>query len=997
MQRTVYLFIFLFFCTAALSFAQGWREGEMEIRVELKSPADAGLLHALKLNGDIYPGHALLYVIPAELNRIDNAGLEYSIQKENLNTYYQNFWQTTESYHSYQEIIDLMDSLSNAFPGFCRKYVVGQSVEGREISYLKISDNVTEDEYEPEILFDGGIHGDEIGGAENCIRFARMLCLEYGNDPDITFLIDNREIMIYPMVNPDGRENMTRYNANGVDLNRDFGYMWDAWGNSPAAFSQVESKKLRNMFLNHQYSVSLSMHSGVEVFLFPWYYRQSQCPDHDAMHYLANDYVNTSGYANLQFGPGASTLYEVNGSSAETAYGDMGTYGMTLEISEDKQPPPAQIMHYYNLNEASMIELIENAGYGLKGKITNAFGQAVPASVRISNQLPIYTDPVLGDYHKFLVPGTYSLHVKANGYKDTTINNIVISDHSSSVIQDINLQLDSGQYVYRVIACQIPNNSFADEDASWEAIGEPDSINYSIGRNGWVVLDVLTPIINGEGTDFTVYEGDDTPESYNCYVSFGMDGPWFELGEATGTTDFDLSDVIINSARYIKLVDDGDGSFGANAGFDLDAVKVIQHSPGIFLALSKYTVLDTATGNGNHHADPGETFDLLVGLHNTGDNTAQNVQGIIDADPLYTTINTGSANFGNIPANDTAYGIFNLSLNESTPQGHPLIIYLDVTSNNGTYQNSYNLHFIVGKTPVLIIDLDKNFTSGPVIAETCEELGVIYEYRKAFPNDFSFYQSVFLCLGIFEENHVLSQAEGQKLAGFLNNKGDLYMEGGDTWYFDAATPVHPYFNIQGLSDGNGDLGTLSGMPGFITDGMTFDYIGENNFIDRIKPTNFAVTLFDNVSPAYTSSVAYEGGTYQTVGSSFEFGGLADSIPPSTKTELLQRILNFFNGVYTGINPPAKSNKFQCDLFPNPCKKEFYITFGAETDEHISIDIYNLTGQLIYAKKEMNILDGMIRISFDDIFAGRESNAAAIYYVKIKARNHTITKKLIKVN
>lgn len=51
-------------------------------------------------------------------------------------------------------------------------------------------------------MFDGGIHSDEIGGSENYIRFARMLCVEYGNDPTITGLVDTREIWIYPMVNP---------------------------------------------------------------------------------------------------------------------------------------------------------------------------------------------------------------------------------------------------------------------------------------------------------------------------------------------------------------------------------------------------------------------------------------------------------------------------------------------------------------------------------------------------------------------------------------------------------------------------------------------------------------------------------------------------------------------------------------------------------------------------------------------------------------------------
>ncbi|MCF8229555.1 MAG: succinylglutamate desuccinylase/aspartoacylase family protein [Bacteroidales bacterium] len=1000
MYKTVLLLLSVcfFLLYADISKAQGWRSGEMEIKIQLKNASDAATIQALKLNGDIYHEYAFLYVVPAELERIEETGLEYTISKRNLNQYYRGYWQRNETYHSYQEIIDLMDSLAGAFPDICKKVLIGRSVQNRELSYLKISDNAEVDEFEAEILFDGGIHGDEIGAAENCIRFARMLCLEYANDPNITSLVNNREIFIYPMVNPDGRENMTRYNANGVDLNRDFGYMWDAWGNSPSAFSQVESKKLRNLFLDNQFSISLSLHSGTEIFIYPWYYRQNQCPDHNAMHYLAAQYVNTSGYQNLLYGPGATTLYEVNGSSAETVYGNMGTYGMVIEISSNKQPPTSQIMHYYNLNEASMIDLIENAGYGIKGVISDTNGNAVVAAIRIDNQLPVYSDPLLGDYHKFLEPGNYSLQVKANGYRDTTIQNINIQDHSSSVIRNITLQTDSGQYVYRIIACQIPDNNYADEGASWEAIGKPDSINYSIGKNGWVILDVQTPVINGEGTDFIVYEGDQDAENYNCHVSLGMDGPWFDLGQGSGTTEFDLSDVIINNARYIRLQDDGNGSSGSDAGFDLDAIEVIRHPPGIFLALSEYSVIDTAGGNANHHIDPGETVDILVGLYNTGDNTAQNVQGSIEADPQYTSINTNNINFGNIPSGDTAYGIFNISMSSSTPQGYQLLLTLNVTSNGGTYQNSYELVFTVGKIQVLIIDLDPNKSSGPVIAETCEQLGVTYEYRTAIPVNFDFYKSAFLCLGIFQHNHVLTQAEGQKLAAFLDNKGDLYMEGGDTWYFDASTPLHPYFNIQGLSDGDGDLDTLRGMPGFITDGMEFNYSGENSFIDRIKPINYAVRLFDNSDPVYTSAVAFEGGTYQTVGTSFEFGGLEDGDSPSTKIQWLKNILNFFDGVYTNIELPYNTKDFHCIVYPNPCKKDFYIIFDAPMHKHISIDVYNIKGRKIYSKNVRNTPDGNNHIKINDIFAGEKSNQAGMYFISLKVNHkNTIIKKLIKVN
>ena len=296
--------LFLFVLSLSLSFSlnaqNGWRAGEKEVKVIIENQSQSQQLHDLHLNGDFYSDHAILYVIPVEYDRLINSGFTCEVLINDLNKHYKNFWKNKDAYHSYQEIIDLRDSLVTAFPSICTKTIYGTSVEGRELTAMKISDNVLTDENEAEVMFDGGIHGDEIGAAENCIRFAKMLCLEYGNDPTITDLIDTREIWIYLMVNPDGRENMSRYNANGVDLNRDWGYMWDAWGNSTGAYSQVESKALRACMSENQFVVHTTYHSGTEYVSYPWSYRSSWAPDKAHIDYLSISPVWRLGFLLLR-------------------------------------------------------------------------------------------------------------------------------------------------------------------------------------------------------------------------------------------------------------------------------------------------------------------------------------------------------------------------------------------------------------------------------------------------------------------------------------------------------------------------------------------------------------------------------------------------------------------------------------------------------------------------------------------------------------------------
>ncbi|MEZ5081883.1 MAG: M14 family zinc carboxypeptidase [Bacteroidales bacterium] len=227
-----------------IAHAEGWRKGEKQVIATIQYLEQAEVIRGLKLSFDaINESQIRAYVVPKELQELQDAGILIEIEIEDLIAYSQAMQQEKAQWHSYQDIIDLADSLEQAFPDICKKYVFGTSLGGRQLAALKISDNVALDENEAELMFDGGIHGDEYCGSENVIRFARDICIAYNNDPDITFLIDNRETWLYLMVNPDGRVNIVRYNNNGVDLNRDWQYMWDAWGGSPALAVRLNRKR----------------------------------------------------------------------------------------------------------------------------------------------------------------------------------------------------------------------------------------------------------------------------------------------------------------------------------------------------------------------------------------------------------------------------------------------------------------------------------------------------------------------------------------------------------------------------------------------------------------------------------------------------------------------------------------------------------------------------------------------------------------------------------
>jgi PKD repeat protein len=295
---------------------------------------------------------------------------------------------------------------------------------------------------------------------------------------------------------------------------------------------------------------------------------------------------------------------------------------------------------------------------------------------------------------------------------------------------------------------------------------------------------------------------------------------------------------------------------------------------------------------GNGILDPGETTDLVVTVLNSGGAAATNVEAILSSLDPFVTINFNTSTIDQLNAYFTADAVFNITVSDEIPTGYGISFEVDMTADYGiTGYGSFSV--IAGQLPILIVDMDENLSSGPVMQSTMEDLGLAVDYATTLPTEINLYSSVFIFLGIYSDNHVLSSSEGDILAAYLNNGGKLYMEGGDTWYYDPETAVHPMFKINGEADGSSDLGTVLGQSGTFTEGMTFYYAGENNWIDHISPVGDAFMIFENQSPNYGAAVAYDEGSYKTIGASFEFGGLADGASPSTKEELMTQILDFF--------------------------------------------------------------------------------------------------------
>ncbi|MCP4604079.1 MAG: hypothetical protein GY847_26750 [Proteobacteria bacterium] len=482
-------------------------------------------------------------------------------------------------YYDYAEMVDAVKKVESSYPAIAKVFAIGTSTEGRDILAVKISDNVDVDENEPEILFDAAIHGNEWTGIEVAVYLIKYLTNNYKSDDELKKLVDTREIWVVPMVNPDGVVANTRENAAGVDCNRDFGYMWDGWSGSTAPFSQSETRAMLRLTDENQFVMATSFHSGNEIFVFAWSYTPEHTVDVHNFRAIGRAYGALSGYPYRQ-SANENSGYFVVGSSKDANYGSFGTLSWSIELSKEKVPPYDEVPAISKRNESAMLFLISASGQGVTGMVTDlTTGSPLPAVIEISNLGWLaYADPQVGDFHRFLVPGTYDLRIWANGYVSETVENVqVVKGEQTNVSVELSSQIEPENFGYKLLY----NTFRKQQDATSvtvDALGAPDGIGYSLDTGGYAVIDMGPggTIYDGPGKDITVYEAYDASKGFELYGSNELFGPWVFLGSGIGTESFDLRDGNLHSAGFFKILDDNSieehDKSTQNAGYELDAI-----------------------------------------------------------------------------------------------------------------------------------------------------------------------------------------------------------------------------------------------------------------------------------------------------------------------------------------------------------------------------------------------------------------------------------------
>jgi murein tripeptide amidase MpaA len=112
-----------------------------------------------------------------------------------------------DTFYRYAELSQLLHDYAAAAPGLVRVESIGKSHEGRDIWVLTVTNFSTGDpEDKPAFWADGNIHAAELTASTACLYYLHQLIVRFGDDRDITQLLDTRVVYLCPRLNPDGAE-----------------------------------------------------------------------------------------------------------------------------------------------------------------------------------------------------------------------------------------------------------------------------------------------------------------------------------------------------------------------------------------------------------------------------------------------------------------------------------------------------------------------------------------------------------------------------------------------------------------------------------------------------------------------------------------------------------------------------------------------------------------------------------------------------------------------
>ncbi len=351
-----------------------------------------------------------------------------------------------DAYPTYDSYVQMMNNFAASYPNLCKLDTFGTTVNGRLLLSAHLTGKTSAHSFKPQVMYSSSIHGDETSGYVFMLELIDFLTGKYGTDPLATRLMDSLEIFINPLINPDGTfaggnstiSGATRYNANGVDLNRNFPD--PAGGAHPDGNAyQPETQAMMNLLDSNHVVLAANFHEGAEVVNYPWDTWQARHADDLWFQYISKMFADSAQH----YGPAyyftditsdgytdGWDWYSISGGLQDYHTYFMHGRHVTIEINRVKSPSASLLPEYWNALFPSFIHYLEQAMYGLHGTVTDSLtGKPLLAKIEIPSKDKdnSWVTSVDGAFCRFRDNDTCDVRITAPGYDTAIIHSVPIT------------------------------------------------------------------------------------------------------------------------------------------------------------------------------------------------------------------------------------------------------------------------------------------------------------------------------------------------------------------------------------------------------------------------------------------------------------------------------------------------------------------------------------------------------------------------------------------
>ena len=355
-----------------------------------------------------------------------------------------------DAYPTYSAYENMMYQFATDHPDKCEIINLGTLPSGRKILIAHINNGSGAGK--PKFLYTSTIHGDETTGWMLMLRMIDYI-LENPMLQECQDVLENIDLYVGPNTNPDGTyhggnnsvNGATRYNANGVDMNRNYADPHEGPhpdGNQYAS----ETEWLMQFAQDNNFVMGANYHGGAEVMNYPWDNTYTLHADDAWYQLISHEYadlchaINSSYMTEYNNGvTNGAQWYMIGGGRQDYMNGYAQSRELTIECSDIKCPSASQMPSFWNINRNSIFAYMNQCRYGIHGTAVDAvsnapIGGALVTLVGHDDQYSsVMTQFPSGDFHRPVKAGTYNVRISKTGYQ-TYETQIALVDYETVTI-----------------------------------------------------------------------------------------------------------------------------------------------------------------------------------------------------------------------------------------------------------------------------------------------------------------------------------------------------------------------------------------------------------------------------------------------------------------------------------------------------------------------------------------------------------------------------------